>query len=72
MEDKYTYEKFLNVNIQIIKDHFHMLLLFVINIVGLAVLDNNQIEYFLGKCFVITIIFSISRFMHIYQTIFVN
>ena len=66
VEDKYHYERFLDVNICLIRDHFHCLLLFEINIFGLAVLDNNQLEYFQGKCFVITAIFFISRFMHIY------
>ena len=49
-----------------------MLLLFEINLFGIAVLNNNQIDNFQGKCFVTTAIFFLSRFMHIYETIFVN
>ena len=46
VEDKYHYEKFLDVNIGLIRDHLNCLLLFEINIFGLAVLDNNQIDFF--------------------------
>ena len=46
IEDKYHYQKFLDVNIQLIRDHFHMLLLFEINLFGIAVLNNNQIDNF--------------------------
>ena len=72
LEDKTQYEKFLDVNINLIRDHFHALLLFEINVFGLAVLDNNQLEHFQGKCFLFTAIFFLSRFLHIYQTIFTN
>ena len=49
-----------------------MFMLFEINIFALAVLDNNKLESFMGKCIVITGIFIVSRFMHIYETIFNN
>ena len=71
-EDKTDYEKFVDANINLIRDHFHQLMLFEINIFGIAVLNNNQIDYFQGKCFLLTAIFVLSRFMHIYTTIFTN
>ena len=72
IEDKHQYEKFLDININLIRDHFHALLLFEINIFALAVMDNTLCEHFQGKCFLFTAIFFISRFMHIYQTVFSN
>jgi hypothetical protein len=46
IEDKQQYEQFLDVNITLVREHFHCLLLFVLNISGYAVLDNNQLDYF--------------------------
>ena len=72
IEDTYHYQKFLDVNIQLVREHFQSLLLYEINLFGLAVLDPNQVNNFQGKCVVITAIFCISRFIHIYQTVFIN
>ena len=46
------------------------MLLFEINIFGIAVLDHGLVHNFEGKCIVISCIFFLSRFAHIYETIF--
>ena len=69
IEDKQQYEQFLDTNIGLIRDHFHCVLLFVLNVSSLAVLDNNQLECFQGKIVAVTCLFFAARFLHIFETI---
>mmetsp|Transcript_8523 Transcript_8523/g.14369 ORF Transcript_8523/g.14369 Transcript_8523/m.14369 type:complete len:199 (-) Transcript_8523:12-608(-) len=69
IEDKASYHKFIDTNISLIKDHFQMLLLFEINLFGLAVLEANKLQRFRERCIIIASIFFLSRFLHIYQKI---
>ena len=70
IDNKNSYQVFLDTNMQLIRDHFQMLLLFEVNLFGLTVLDQIKVGYFKEKCIIISAIFFFGIFAHIYETIF--